>query len=93
MDEEIKDFIQRRFNTDSNWLNGNCYYFALILKDRFNGEIFYDVIYGHFLTKINDNFYDYSGEADLRNRVLIKWDDFEDYDKLQKLRIIKDCIK
>ena len=36
----------------------NCYYFAMILKDRFNGEIYYDVINGHFLTLIKYKLYD-----------------------------------
>ena len=37
--QEVMEFIQRRFPKDSNWTNGNCYYFALILSDRFNGTI------------------------------------------------------
>ena len=66
LNEDIIDFINRRFpNTDksnSNWLKGNCYYFALILKDRFiNSEIYYDVIHGHFVTLIGDCLYDASG--------------------------------
>ncbi len=92
MNDEVIKFINRRFPSDSNWLNGNCYYFALILQDRFNGEIFYDVIFGHFITKIKDKFYDYAGEVDLKDRKLIKWKYFEEYDYLQKMRIIKDCI-
>ncbi len=92
MDDEVIEFINRRFPNDSNWLNGNCYYFALILQDRFNGEIFYDVIFGHFITKIKDKFYDYTGEVDLKDRKLIKWKYFGEYDYLQKMRIIKDCI-
>ena len=61
--DKVLDFIKRRFlNTENaNWLNENCYYFAIILKDRFNGEIYYDVINGHFLTLIKDKLYDYSG--------------------------------
>lgn len=63
--DKITDFINRRFHnakqSDANWLNGNCYYFALILKDRFNGEIYYDVINGHFLTLINNTLYDATG--------------------------------
>lgn len=69
-ENEILEFITRRFpqakNSDSNWLNGNCYYFSLILKDRFSShkpEIYYDVINGHFLTLIKDTLYDASGIA------------------------------
>lgn len=63
--EDVKEFISRRFpksiNSDSNWTNGNCYYFSLILKDRFNGTVYYDIIHGHFLTLINDAFFDATG--------------------------------
>ena len=33
--KEIKDFIKRRFPYDNMWMNGNCYWFARILADRF----------------------------------------------------------
>ena len=33
--DEVIEFIKRRFPTDSNWLSGNCYYFAKILQERF----------------------------------------------------------
>lgn len=47
--KEICDFITRRFSTtDANWQNGNCYWFARILADRFNLEIYYNPIIGHF---------------------------------------------
>ena len=90
---EVTEFIRRRFPEDCNWTNGNCYYFAVILQARFGGEIFYDVIYGHFVTKIENKFYDHKGEVDLTDRVLISWQDFEKYDSLQKERITEDCLK
>jgi len=46
----VLEFIHRRFPQDSNWLTGNCYHFALILSSVFNGDIFYDVVAGHFVT-------------------------------------------
>lgn len=89
---EILEFIKRRFNIDCNWLNGNCYYFSLILKNRFpNGTIYYDVINGHFVFLYESKFYDWSGQC-YPDGYLIEWDSFEKYDKLQKERIIKDCI-
>ena len=90
---EVTEFIHRRFPDDSNWLNGNCYYFAAILQARFGGEIYYDVIYGHFVTKIKGKFYDHSGEVDLKDRVFVSWNNFDDYDSLQKIRITEDCLK
>lgn len=65
MVELVQDFINRRFPSpyasDARWTCGNCYYFSLILKDRFKGSIYYDVIHGHFLTLIDGSFYDATG--------------------------------
>ena len=91
--QEIFDFIERRFPKDSHWTDGNCYYFALILSDRFNGTLYYDVIYGHFVCKIEDKYYDYGGLVNLDKRVLVEWDKFEEYDKLQYHRIVEDVLK
>lgn len=64
--DKVIDFIRKHFpnadSSDANWLKGNCYYFALILHDRFlSSEIYYDVIHGHFVTLINNCLYDASG--------------------------------
>ena len=94
--EEVFEFINRRFpsNSNHNWITENCYYFALILKDRFEGEIYYDVITEHFVTKIEDSFYDYNGlykEEECPH--IIKWSEFESYNNKQLKRVIKDCVK
>ena len=91
--QEVMEFIQRRFPKDSNWTNGNCYYFALILSDRFSGTMYYDVIYGHFITKIGDYYYDYCGIVNLDKRVLVEWSKFEEYDKHQYRRVVEDVLK
>ena len=90
--QKVMEFIHRRFPKDSNWTNGNCYYFALILSDRFHGTMYYDVIDGHFVTKIQNNYYDYCGLVNLDKRVLIEWNKFEEYDKHQYRRIIEDVL-
>lgn len=93
MQDEVLEFIRRRFVDDCNWTNGNCYYFAVILKTRFpDGEIFYDVINGHFVFLYNNVFYDYIGAYSEYKDVLILWDEFDKYDSLLKQRIIRDCI-
>lgn len=64
MNDEVLSFIHKRFYNDCNWLNGNCYYFSIILSSRFpNGKIYYDVINGHFLFKYNNCYYDWSGKV------------------------------
>ena len=92
----ILDFIKRRFSNDCSWTSGNCYYFALILKDRFDGTILYDVINGHFVTLIEQYMYDWNGIVDnvyeCCKKQYIIWDDFDDYDSYQKERIIQDCV-
>ena len=91
--DEILEFIKRRFPNDCNWLDGNCFYFSIILKARFpQGNIFYDVIDGHFLFKYQNSFYDWTGKIK-PDGYLVEWDKFNEYDCLQKQVIIRDCIK
>ena len=87
----VLEFIRRRFPQDSNWLTGNCYHFALILSSVFNGDIFYDVVARHSVTRINNVFYDRSRKYKPVG-LLVEWKSFHLYDSLQKERIIKDCI-
>lgn len=90
--DEVLDFIKRRFPNDCNWLNGNCYYFSLILKARFpQGIIYYDVINGHFIFEYKSKYYDWSGEIQ-PNEHLVEWNKFDEYDCLQKQHIIRDCV-
>lgn len=92
MENEVLEFIHRRFKDDCKWVDGNCYYFAVILKDRFpKGEIYYDVIYGHFIFEYKNRFYDWTGIVKLKG-FLYKWNEFDVYDSLQKEVIIRDCI-
>lgn len=90
--DKVLDFIHRRFQIDCNWLNGNCYYFSLILKDRFpRGSIFYNVTNGHFIFFYDGNYYDWTGIV-ATDEYLVSWDDFDEYDSLQKKRIVRDCL-
>ena len=88
----IEEFIKRRFSVDCNWMNGNCYYFSLILKDRFpGGTIYYDVIYGHFMYGINGKFYDWTGET-IPKGQLVEWAKMDKYDSLVRQRVYEGCI-
>lgn len=90
----IEEFIKRRFPNDSNWLSGNCYHFASVLSSVFSGELYYDVVAGHFLFKLSDDncYYDWSGKVTNYGH-LVKWKDFDEYDALQRERIVRDCIE
>lgn len=89
---EVLEFIHRRFLIDSHFLDGNCYYFGMILKSRFpQGVLFYEVISGHFITLIDGKYYDWTGVVEPYG-YLVEWDKFDEYDSLLKQRIIRDCI-
>lgn len=90
---EVLEFINRRFPVDCDWLTGNCFYFAIILKSNFkSGDIYYDVINGHFIFLYDGIYYDWSGMVK-PDGVLVKWKDFKNYDPLQYEVIVRDCIK
>lgn len=90
--DEVLEFIHRRFPIGSHFLDGNCYYFSVILKARFrSSKMMYDVISGHFVTLINGKFYDWSGEVK-PDGYLVEWDKYDEYDKLQKQVIVRDCV-
>lgn len=93
-ENKVLEFIRRRFPIDCHWLDGNCYYFALILLDRFPlGKILYDVIDGHFVCEIDGVKYDWSGIADESGKHhWIEWDKFNEYDDLQHERVVRDCL-
>ena len=104
MNEDILDFINRRFplteGDPCHWMNGNCYYFARILKSRFRGEIWYDLVKGHFLFRHGDYFFDWSGirtEYDFNKPEtvddLVKWPDYKNIDRAHYDRIVRDVIK
>ena len=104
MNKEILEFIERRFPiTDwdyAEWMGQNCYYFARILKARFKGEIWYDLVDGHFLFKQGDYFYDWTGcrleyQMDKPETVdnLVKWSTYKKIDPTHYERITRDVIK
>ena len=95
MNDPVLKFIHKRFPKDNNWLDGNCYYFAVILKTRFPyGDIFYDTINGHFVTYIDGKMYDWSGIVPRDDKThYVLWDRFDEYDCYQKERIEIGCIR
>jgi hypothetical protein len=98
--DRILDFINRRFKQDCNWTSGNCYYFAVILRERFadydDGWIMYEPIDGHFLFKYDGNYYDHTGVVNLREEQKQKvfyFDDLKQIDRLLYDIIVRDCIR
>lgn len=98
--KKVLNFINRRFRDyDCNWTNGNCYYFAVILAERFKDEgatIYYDTVNGHFICKIDDVFYDWNGaltfEDNYIEKYIKKWCDLCEEDPVWSGRIVRDVI-
>lgn len=89
--DEILNFIQDRFTVDCQWTSGNCYYFAVILKERFKMlDIYYDPINGHFIAGDGKTFFDYIGENTPQKFVLFS--DLAKSDPEWYFRIKHDCI-
>jgi len=72
--------------------SGNCYYFAVILKERFDGEIYYLPVANHFICKISKDYYDITGIATM-NEQPYKWSEFKQFDESLYNRIIRDCVE
>jgi len=77
------------------FLHGLCYWFSHILKTQFDGEQYYDPVGGHFITKIEDHFYDIRGNVDNEylgeNEDIVNWNEYQEYEDLDSSRVIKYC--
>ena len=79
---------------------GCCYWFAFILKERFQGKIVYDPVIGHFACMIGDTAYDIRGNIDKTYGPgffnWYEWDTWELYANGEpsgaRQQVIKDCI-
>lgn len=56
---------------------------------RFGGEIFYDVLNNHFVTKIESVFYDVSGVVEGN---FVSWREYQMTDPFHAQGIMNDCI-
>lgn len=75
------------------FLHGNCYWFAFILAERFDGEIWYLPIDNHFITYIGLKFYDISGEVKVAaDEPHYRWKYYRLIEPFESYRIQRDCI-
>ena len=96
MEDEIIEFIRRRFPIDNNWCTGNCYWFAAILHIRFpHFPIWLFPIENHFMIGDGKKFYDWKGIrlASECEENPILWDEVEQFDSLYFQHIVRDCIQ
>lgn len=90
--EEILGFISmfQSKETITIFTQGMCYWFAVILSNRFpDGEIYYDQIDGHFVTRICNKYYDVTGEITPTNGTYA-WAKIDD--DMLKQRILSQVI-
>ena len=87
----VKEFLTKRFQSDCSWLNGNCYYMALILADRFRLDIYYDPIAGHFIAGNGKVYFDWNGLYEQNREHINKFDNIAVEDPVWYSRLIKDC--
>lgn len=91
--EAIDFFIEYFKRHDKNnaventFLYDQCYYFAIILKERFNGVILYDTE-GHFVTKIEDHLYDIRGDVtdEYKDKKLLTYDELKELDNFDDIK-------
>ena len=88
-DGEVVEFIQGFSDAKELFLCGYCYWFAVILANRFHGEIWYMPIENHFICRIDGFYYDVTGRMRPEN-IVYRWSDYPD--ELEKKRIIRDCV-
>lgn len=98
-DDNVIKFINnfKKLHTDEIedcFLYQNCYWFAYILANRFNGEIYYLPISNHFCCLINHLLYDIRGCISdvIELNFTTSWDDFQIEEPMESKRIIRDCI-
>ena len=90
--EQVNTFIEKRFSQDCNWTNGNCFYFATILKTRFPElDIYYLPIAGHFVAGCEGVYYDYCGEVEIAEPPC-KFSSIQISDPSLYARILRDCV-
>lgn len=89
---EVLSFIERRFRTDCNWTNGNCYYFALILCDRISQlKMYYLPTTGHFVAGAQNMYFDFNGEYVVKDETPLLLEDIKHTDFAWYNHIMRDC--
>jgi hypothetical protein len=91
MKSKITDFIKRRFPVDNRWCDGNCYWMAYILAERFPElEIVYEPIIGHFIVTDGNRYYDWTGEVQCEVKPLFL-KNIQNTDPLWYKHLMRDC--
>ena len=88
--DEVISFIRHFAGAEKVFLEGCCYWFAYILCSRFGGsEIWYDCVDNHFVARIDDRYYDVTGEV---HGQFVSWSEYAASDPVHANRIIQACV-
>ena len=94
--EVVLDFIKNFEQSKETFTQGCCYWFALILKERFKGTIYYIPEENHFICGIGSayhrDYYDINGIYDVSKHSFYDWDEYEYIDFIHYQRIVRDCV-
>ena len=95
MKNEVLNFIKYFKDGKEMFLYGRCYWFAVILKERFGEQygatIMYDPVMNHWATYITGiGLFDASGE--ISDKGFVIWCTYKMQDKLHTERLIAQCI-
>lgn len=75
------------------YMCGDCYVFARALAEKFQGKIYYLAIDNHFITQIEDEFYDIRGKVpDEEIYECYEWQHYKKFDPLDADRVEYYCI-
>lgn len=91
MNETVLKFINEFKSAIKLFTEGKCYWFAVILKERFGGKLYYNPIMNHWACLIEDDLYDATGLIDSTGFYV--WPDCVIEDELLYQRLIDQCIE
>lgn len=98
----IKDFKKGFCNekmAEEAFTNGNCYHFAAILSNLFEGYLMYNPVDNHFafMDDYSKTLWDITGRLGNRLKLTKKknwylWEDYKKIDLIETQRIIEQCM-
>ena len=90
MRKDVLYFIKKFESAQQLFMEGRCYWFAFILKERFDGKMMYNQIMNHWACLIDNQLYDATGQIDSEGFYV--WPDVVTNDDLLYNRLVAQCI-
>lgn len=93
-EKNILDFISHYKDSEKIFTNGQCYWFSVIMIERFHMfapcTMYYNPVDNHFATEIGGKLYDASGC--ISRFGFVNWEEWCSEEPLGAERIYRDCI-